>query len=534
MRRLWLVFPILAIAAFWLAPQNLVHAQAPPEVPIADDSVVSLLVRFGLNDTEPRAWDGTLSTDGGEVINLRFWRPHPSDRIEGTTGWKLATRQGRNFRKRPWEPEPIVGTEPFVNIGGLIVDVRGSSGTKVRFKTSNGAFEVKPFELAPGEPARALGTAVSIERVPTAQMVSTPDLQNDYATLTAGRDGQLWTAWVAYADWKNHVRARRFDGNSWSDAEKVSGDHNDIFLVKAGRDSSGGVWFIWSSQVDGNWDLYGRRHDGNSWGAIERLTTAPQPDIYHAMTTDSKGNVWVVWQGFRNGRSDIFARWWDGSTWSAEERLSRSPANDWEPAIAADSKGRVWVGWDTYDKGNYDIVMSKYENGRWSELATIAATAKFEAHVSLACDKQDRLWAVWNESGTQWGKDTGFLIKREGTRLYQSRWMAAGVFDGGVWYEPVANIEDSLPEDLRGYNDMPLVEVDSTGRVWLLFRHRLPRMIDTPSDTPMHRAAWEIYATTDDGAQWTTPVAVPVTAGRTDMRVGVDADSDGNVWLAWG
>jgi len=516
-----------------LNPPAVVFSQSPAAAPLADDGVVSIRVRFGVTDTDPRAWDGTLAVKSGQVLNLRDWRPRPNHQIEGVTGWKLATVKGPNFRFRPWEQEPTVGPQPYLFIPGLIVDVKGNGGTSLQFSTKNGSFTVKPFGIAPGAPQRFLGGAVIVDRVPTVQKLSGPGFQNDFATLLVGPGGELWTAWVAYSGWKNQVRARYYNGSAWEPEQTVSGEHGDIFLVKVGRDAAGGVWFIWSCQVDGNFDLYGRRYAGGSWSAIQRLTTAPQPDIYHAVASDSSGNLWLVWQGFRNGKSDIFARRYDGSSWSPEEKVSVSPANDWEPSIAADRKGRVYVAWDTYDKGNYDVVLRKYENGRWSELATVAATPKFEAHVNLACDSQNRLWAAWNESGTQWGKDTGFLVKRQGTRLYQSRWMAVAVFEAGLWQEPLTDIERALPAGLRGYNDLPILQPDGKGRMWLLFRHRRPRILDTPSDAPMHKAAWEIYATSYDGARWTAPIAVPCSRGRTDMRIGVGADAAGNIYAAW-
>ena len=95
------------LAVLLVCPRGVVHTQSPATVPIADDSVVSFRVRFGVNDTEPRTWDGTLSATGGEVLNLRNWRPRPEDRIEGKTGWNLATRKGPNYRWRPWQPEPL-------------------------------------------------------------------------------------------------------------------------------------------------------------------------------------------------------------------------------------------------------------------------------------------------------------------------------------------------------------------------------------------------------------------------------------------
>ncbi|MCW5979910.1 MAG: hypothetical protein KIT09_17650 [Bryobacteraceae bacterium] len=518
------VTELLALGCFGVMAMD---GQAPPPL---DDSVVSLRVRFGLADTQPATWDGKASVTGGRILNLRLWRPHPQDRVEGTASWRLASRAGVNFVKRPWEPEPVEAPAPYVKPAGLIVDVQGS-GARVRFETKQGSFDVRPSELPAGEARPFLGGNTVVDRVATAGMISTPERQNDFAAIASGANGELWAAWISYADGKNHVAARRFDGASWGEEHRVSENHADIFLVKTARDSRGAMWFVWSAQVDGNWDLYGRRFNGG-WSPVERLSSAPQPDIYPALAADAKGSLWLAWQGFRNGRSDIFVRRWDGAAWSGEERMSDSPANDWAPAIAADSKGGVYVAWDTYDKGNYDVLMRGWRNGRWSEAAAIAETAKFEAHVSLACDRNDRLWAAWNESGTQWGKDTGFLLYRQGTPLYRGRWIAVAVNAGGAWQEPVAEIERSLPAELAGNNDMPLLHAGDGGRMWLLFRHRRPRIADTPGDAPMHRAAWELYATRYEGGAWTPPVAIPFSQGRTDMRYGAAHTARGT-FVAW-
>ncbi len=523
---------VLAAVSFVLAWQRqAISSQATPAPALLDESVVSFRVQFGLSDREPRAWDGRLSVAGGELSGLRNWRPRPEDRVEGSS-WSLATRSGVNFALRAWDTPRPQGAASYLLIPGVIVDVKSRSGTTVRFETRNGSFEVAPAALSSGSERRFLDGAVAVDRVPAAQSLSDAGSNSDFAALTAGANGELWAAWVAFRDRRQQVEMRHFDGRAWSAARPVSGDHRDIFLVKTARDGGGRVWFVWSAQIDGNWDLHARSWDGKAFSPVERLTSAAQPDIYHNLSADSQGNLWLVWQGFRQGASDIFARRWDGTAWSAEEKLSPSPANDWEPAIAADGDGRVWVAWDTYDQGNYDIVMRKHENGRWSELATVAATPRFEAHVSLACDSGGRLWAAWNETGFEWGKDTGFLIKVEGTRLYHSRSIEVAVFDGGTWKQP-ASIESSLPEDLRGYNDLPALVADSAGRVWLFFRHRLLRIRDTPSDSPAHRAAWEVFATAYEGDRWTQPIALPFSQGRTDMRGGFAGDGRGNVYGAW-
>jgi hypothetical protein len=522
---------LVAGAAVWLAlPKTSVHSQTGPAL---DETTAAFRVEFGVSDREPQSWDGRLSVTGGEVTALRNWRPRPGDAIQGTTSWKTATRQGTMFAKRPWEVPFLEPPQPYVLVPGLIVDVKGSRGTRVRMETPHGGFDVSPFDLQAGRAQSMLDGKVRVERVAVAQPVSSPDSQSDFATVLSHPSGEVWLAWSAFRNERNEIVARRFDGKSWAASEKVSGDHNDVFLVKAARAGNGNVWFVWSAQLDGNWDLYGRRWDGTSWSSIERLTTDPQPDIYHAMAADSAGNVWLTWQGFRNGKADVHARRWSGGSWSAEERVSSSPANDWNPAIAADGSGRVHIGWDTYDKDNYDIQLRTWENGQWGEVKPLVDTVRYEAYLSLACDKDNRLWAAWNESGHEWGKDTGFLLKIEGTRLYQSRTVKVAVLDNGQWKEPAQRVEESLPRDLQGYNDLPSLQADASGRMWLFFRHRMLRIRDVPSDAPAHRAAWEIYGVSYEGDRWSTPSLLPFSGGRQDMRTGFAAGPAGAIWAAY-
>ena len=300
-----------------------------------------------------------------------------------------------------------------------------------------------------------------------------------------------------------------------------------------GRDRNGHAWAVWAAQVDGNFDLYARRFDGKQWSGVERLTDDPQPDVYHNLATDSTGNLWVVWQGFRNGRSDIFARRYDGAKWSAAEKVSTSPANDWEPAIAADGRGNVYVAWDTYDKGNYDVTMRSFSGGQWAAPEPVAATPKFEAHVSLACDKAGRVWAAWNESGFEWGKDSGFLVKKEATRLYQWRAIGTAVYANGTWQETASGLTASLPPAMREYNDFPVLQADASGRMWLFFRHRQVRFRGLLDYAPGHRAAWEVFGVSYAGDRWSAPVALPFSQGRTDVRGGFANDGKGNLWASW-
>ena len=519
------------VAVFSICNRRVVYSQSGA-ASLAGDNVVSLRVRFGMDESRETVWDGQVAVSGGELLGLRNWHPRPEDRV-GKTDWSLKAEPGPTFQLRAWDDLPVTPPPAYLKAPGLIVDVKATGGTRLNFSTKHGAFAVTPAAVQPGAPVKLLNGRVLVDRVAPAETLSSAEYQNDFATMLSGANGEVWAAWVAYRNNGDEIFARRFDGTAWTAAQKVTPAPADVFLVKMGRDRSGKPWAIWSAQVNGNFDLYARRYDGGSWSAVERLTEDAQPDIYHAVTTDAAGNLWVVWQGFRNGKSDIFARRYDGSRWLPAEQVSSARGNDWEPAVAACPDGRVYVAWDSYDKGNYDVMMRGFTNGAWSDVSAVADTPKFEAHVSVACDRQNRLWAAWNESGFEWGKDTGFLVKRQGTRLYQWRSVGVAVNTGSGWQEPAADLNHALPDDLRGYNDFPVLQADPSGRMWIFFRHRSLRIRDTPSDTPAHRAAWEIFGVAYAGNRWSAPVAVPFSQSRTDVRSGFASDGRGSLYAAW-
>ena len=489
-------------------------------------------MRFGLTDGEPSAWDGSASVTGGEVARIRSWRPRAADEISESS-WKLATAPGRTFRYRNWEPEPPFPVPDYLNIPGLVLTVAAGSDASVEVSTVRGAFSFRLSEQPAGLRRSYLDGAVVVERSANYESASSGDYHNGFADIVAGEGGEFWVAWIGYREWGNHVFVRRHDGSRFGPIQELTSGASDCYFVRLALLPDGGVLAVWSERRDGNFDLYARQRDGSSWSPAERLTSAPQPDIHHALEMDAKGRAWLVWQGFRGGQSEILARRLDRGTWLPEISVSRSMADEWHPAIAADSKGAVYVAWETYESDDYDIRMRKYLDGEWSEVVPVADTLRYEAYPSLACDGQDRLWAAWNESGLQWGKDTGFLLNRPATQLYQSRWIEVAVYQNGEWHEPAQRFEASLPEDLRAFNDFPRLRADAGGRIWALFRHRHLRQREVPHTAASHRASWETFATHFDGRQWSLPVPLPATAGRSDAGFGLSAAGDGAVMAAW-
>ncbi len=509
-----------------------VPLMAAPE--LTGDDIASFRVRFGLNDTAQTAWDGSVSVSSGEFVQLRDWHPRPENEITPPNRWKLSTHKGVNYRVANYLHPPNTGVQAYYWTPGVVLDVRGSGGARVSIETAQGSFEFRSGDVPLGEPQRFLDGSVIVERVPPAEKLTGDEYEDDFVAILGGDSGEVWVAWVAYNDGANHIFARRHDGSSWGDLQRISEGPSDAYLVKLGRDKTGAPWFVWSNQVDGNFDLYGRSLKGGSLTPVLRLTETPGPDTFHNLAADSEGNLWLVWQSFRAGANDIYARRYDGEGWSAEERVSSSPANDWEPVIAAGLNGEVHIAWDTYDKGDYDVLLRTWDGSGWSDVQPIAATKLYEAHVSLAVDASNRLWAAYNESGMNWGKDTGFLPNIQGTRLYDYRRTRVAILDGADWKAPVGDINESLPEHIDNrHNDFPQLALDAEGRMWLFSRHRTIRQRDMPNETPLHRACWEIWGSTLDGERWIRPVEFPFSASRQDVRWGIASDGKGNLFAAW-
>ena len=131
---------------------------------------------------------------GGEALRIRNWRPRPGDKIDGARGWSLSTRRGANFDRRQWENEVPSGVVPYINSPGVIVDLKSTPATSVQVETHQGTFVVSPRILESGKPVPVLGGSVLVDRVPTAEIISAPEYEDDYATMLSGSNGEVWAA----------------------------------------------------------------------------------------------------------------------------------------------------------------------------------------------------------------------------------------------------------------------------------------------------------------------------------------------------
>ncbi len=511
----------------------------------------SFLIEFGLKDTAEQAWDGELAPATGQVLEVEehHFRAHevnqtgfspkgrelnklpesrfPSDYLPSRSAWVCSTRNASlhgpttEWRIQPETPAPILQSP------SILVHVRANPGNQpVRVKTVRGEFSFTPAPVERFPPSTFLDGQVTITAVPRGAPLSPGRLSHqDYPSLWISRAGELWAAWQEYDDRADSVLALGRGGSP-----SVLAEGADVFHTAIAEDGRGRPWVIWSMQVAGNWDLYGRAKEKDAWSPAERLTSDSASDIYHRAVTDSQGRIWLVWQRVSQPHSQIFVRCFEGQRWLPEEQVSAglsASGNNWWPAIAVGKTGEAAVAWDGYASGNYDVYLRRFDGKRWGEVELVAGTPRFEAHPSVAFDPAGRLFVAWDESGDNWGKDTGFLVRRKGTQLHESRDIRVVRFDGPTRTDLSPALEPA------GLSELPHLQVDGGGRVWLLSRGLVRRQPDSPPDAPLDLALWEIHATRYDGNGWSSPVPLPRSAGRNEMMPATGLDARGDLWLAY-
>ena len=542
-RRYWL----MALAAGIMVAA--VAAQKRP----ANQPSHSFRISFGLKDEKPAEWNGKVEVTDGEVASLEGWRFEAKDEVADKTGWKCSTHEyiapGERYKlETPGEPLPKPKLKPWPN--GVDVALRGDKpSVVVSFAQGKVEFTAKSIKL--GEPKTFLDGQVRVERLPEVRILRPAEppnakdaRQDDYpAFWIRYRTNKHYLAWVCYQKGKDRILMVERDGpdGEWSEPIEVAGP-GDHFRVAMASTHNDDLWVVWSSQVNGNWDLYGRKYaigDGPAKpnGEVVRLTEDPGPDIWHRMTTDNKGRAWLVWQGARNGQFEIFARCTDETGWAKPVKVSQGTGNNWDPCITADTKeDRVWVGWDTYERGYFDIRARAIEglNGSLGDLIERfgQVPGKFHAHLSLASDKSSGwLWAAWDEAEPNWGKDTGLLFTG-GSELYTGRSIALSVLMNGQWQRRGSGIHREFLQPAEEFDELPHLQPDSDGRMWLLFRRRTCRR--PREDGWAIQARWDAYAVGFiDWNKSTAPIQLANSGGRDDQRLDTQRDRNGNVFVAY-
>lgn len=513
-------------AALALCLITVVQRSDPPAVQAAQPTRSEFLIRFGVDGTAAD-WSGNISGP----TRIRGWQFDAEESIDGSA-WKCSTRQ-ENYWDTPYERRmgPTAHRSKTTQ-KGILVEIDNPG--ELRIHTAQGDFSFDPALRLWSAPRRVLNGRVEVRSTPAAEIVSANGEASDYPSMTTARDGTLWLAYQAWSDGSgDRIVVRRRKSGIWSDPESITPGGEDLFRTAVAEDGAGRVWVIWSAQKDGNFDLWARAWDGKRWLPPERLSSAPDSDIFHSVARDAKGNLVLVWQSARSGNFDIYAKIYDGRRWSSDIQVSSDPASDWEPTLAAASGGRVTILWDTYARGNYDVVARTLEAGKLGPLTTIASSGAFEARPTAAYDSSGRLWVAWEEGDWNWGKDYGNLIPESGRGLLVRRQVRVGVIVSGQLMETRSPITEALDEEFRQAFLQPVLQFDSRGNLWVLFRYRTNLPDRRAAGEDVYRGMWRTAATTYQNGRWTPMMEFPEGYGRIDAPAALAISPDGVLDVAW-
>ncbi|HJZ94866.1 MAG TPA: DUF3604 domain-containing protein [Candidatus Solibacter sp.] len=539
---------------------------------------VSVRVLLGATDTESKTWDGGVRAQGANIVTIEPWRFEGADALDGNR-WRMSTHEARRFGGGNQPVAPVVAN-------GIILTLAGPNAT-LDFETAQGNFQVRTDELSYGRFVSKLDGRVLVDRIPVTNQVARTPEEEDYPSAAAGREGNVWMAYVAF---KHHPRynqlrqalseplqdferlkeptggdqvlLRKYSGGTWGPALAITEPGLDLYRTAVAIDGKQRTWVFWSQNNGGNFDIFARSVTGGSPGPVIQISKDAGSDIDPVAAANAQGTVWVAWQGWRNGRARIFAASLDGDRFTAPSLVSQSAGNEWNPAIAAAPDGRVTVAWDSYRNGNYDIFM-RTASGRnsWGAEAPVAVTARYEAYPSIAYDSTGRLWVAYEEGGSGWGKDFG-AYNTSGIALYQGRAIRLVGFErAGGRVETQADPGGVLPgaPDLRvnkpglqtesedldpdreiarnrrpagpaqnkraARNSYPRLTVDASGRLWLAFRSAYP-VWWTQVGT-----VWTEHLTSYDGSSWSAPIYLHHSDNLLDNRPALASTAAGSVMV---
>ena len=209
------------------------------------------------------------------------------------------------------------------------------------------------------------------------------------------------------------------------------------------RAGDGRLLWIWSQQLTGTGIFSARSERDGVLEPVTRLTEDPLPDLYPRSAAGPAARSTCL-AGVSERPIGHPSQNPPGRRLGWGTEGEPSTANDWKPALAVDSQGGVHVVWDSYARGDYDLLLRRVGARGMGEIVPVARSRNFEAYADVACDDRDRVWIAWNESGPNWGKDSGFWVDRSRQTFLDERTIRVAVYDGNRWSRPVEELSRTL------------------------------------------------------------------------------------------
>ena len=258
----------------------------PTIVQAAETGHQAFLVRFGVDDDQPRDWSGDIRVENGRVRGLDPWQFSGGDERLSGASWTVRTTSD-TYWDAPWG-RSLESTKRRTRLTakGLLMSLELSGPGKVDLRTEQGEFSFNPEDLSWSRSQAFAGGRVVVSLSPSPQALTEGPAAEDHVDAIESSGGRRWVAYQTYEDGSDRLWVRR--GNDPPEALTAPG--GDLFRVRLAEDSQGRIWAVWCEQRESNWDLFARAFDGDDWGEEVRLTTAPGSDLFHSVARDGRAS----------------------------------------------------------------------------------------------------------------------------------------------------------------------------------------------------------------------------------------------------
>ncbi|MGA1823691.1 MAG: hypothetical protein ACMUIP_03430 [bacterium] len=493
-------------------------------------------ITFGIRGPKPLIWDGMAIVPDGKIENMKSINFTEGDALypeENRWVCQINRLRGREMAEKLDVFSPREYLEEWV-AKGIILELKAPRTTTLSFDTAGGVFSFNIEDLELGKPIARLDKNIEIRLLPRSFILTSEDKMNNYSAITVDSTGNIWTAYVSYDMKEEQLVLRKYDGDTWGEEIEIS--NTGCFLKPSlAADSEGRVWVCWSARIKDNWDIFARYYKNGRWSKNYQLSDHPGPEINQRILVDENNRLWACWQGFQSKYSDIFMKYWDNGKWSSLLKVTESQGNDWQPAITTDNRGNIYCAYEAFRNKRHALLLRQFNinSSAFGQEIEVASSKYYIGHASLAADKDGRVWIAWDISEDDWGfgedEEQRFIEigkfdsieteinynkePMEGRRgRYNSRKMGLICYYGGKFYEPVEDFASKFKATMQIYADIPQLQIDANGRLWLFFHHYSGKIPFYIHDKVME--VWKVYGIFYDGKAWSSPIELGYTTWR--------------------
>src|SRR5436190_1220031 len=219
-------------------------------------SEVGVRIRFGLIDKEPKKWDAAISVSPGKIERIDGWRFQDGDEVQGTTGWKAATRpltvRRSNNAKKAGKGRG--GNSNMADNGVILLITELTDSSVVKVKSEQGNFDFKLGDISYGKFIEKLDGAVDVERVAASRPLTSTRADDDYPALAVGRDGAAFATWISFTPGLDRdQRAQRLEQEPADLSYLAREAGGDQLWLRVQKD---GAWTDPIAITSGHGDLY--------------------------------------------------------------------------------------------------------------------------------------------------------------------------------------------------------------------------------------------------------------------------------------